>query len=330
MSEAKDWELLARYLSGECSAAEKEQVEALAAADAETRRILDSMRAVWEREAPPAEEGDVDRLWDEVAAKAGIGGTGAWWRPLRRYAAAAAVLLACSLGYYGLQGTGGAPSGVPVAWEEIRVESGQRQTLTLGDGTQVHLDAGSVLRFPAAFEGERRAVMLDGEGYFEVRSDAARPFVVQAGPAVVTVLGTRFNVRAWRPEGRVTVAVAEGRVALGGDGAAEVEIAGGQWSVLPQDGAPTAPQSVDVARHLGWMRQHAAFDDVPLHEILYQLERWYGVRFLLEDEAIGAERLTLRLEGQAFDEVMDLVGVLTGLESRRAGSTVRLVAKGGG
>ena len=79
---------------------------------------------------------------------------------------------------------------------------------------RVTLNAGSRLRWRADYGARTREVQLEGEGYFEVRHDGARPFRVHAPGAVAEDLGTRFTVRAY-PEGSgVEVAVAEGRVAL--------------------------------------------------------------------------------------------------------------------
>ena len=71
------------------------------------------------------------------------------------------------------------------------------------------------------------------------------------------------------------------------------------------------------------MQRQAFFDDAPLHEILYQLERWYGVQFTLEDRSIAAEQLTLHIQQQSLEDVLELVSALTSLEYERTGDTVR-------
>ena len=347
MSGLSDWTLLARYLSGECSEEEKVQVEALIASDPEKQGLIASMSTVWDTPDPQSRTSDVSRLWGEIAEKTGITtraevpqecsrrgvaeGVIEWFRPkLRptwRCAAVAVLLIVSSLAYFRAQEMGIFPWGRQAAeWVTLAVESGARDEITLSDGTWIRLDAGSVLRYPEVFDGDRRIVFLSGEGYFEVAPNAQKPFVVHADHAVVKVLGTQFNVRAWQSEQRVTVAVAEGKVSLGSEGRGQeaVEIVRGQTSTLPKNGPPSEPHSVDIEKHLGWMHQEAFFDSVPLQEILYQLERWYDVRFVLEDTSIAAEQLTVHLQSQSLDDVLELISALTGLDYQRTGRSVRL------
>jgi len=63
---------------------------------------------------------------------------------------------------------------------------------------------------------------------------------------------------------------------------------------------------------------------VPLHEILYQLERWYDVRFVLQDTSIAAEQLTVHIQSQSLDDVLELILALTGLDYQRTDDSVQL------
>lgn len=350
MNESSDWTLLARYLSGECSAEEKAQVEAAIASEPEKQRLIASMRTVWETPDTQSKTADVSRLWDEIAAKTGIAtpaeipqdrhrpgmaGRVIEWlqpqlQPIRRYAAAAVLLIVCSLTYFWAQETTIFSSSKQApAWVTLAVERGTHNEITLSDGTRIRLDAGSTLQYPAEFSDDNRTVLLNGEGYFEVTSNVDKPFVIHANEAVVKVLGTKFNVRAWEPEQRVSVAVTEGKVALGAEGKTQeaVEIVKGQMSTLLQNGRPTAPHSIDIDKQLGWMQREAFFDNVPLHEILYQLERWYNIQFILEDTSIAAEQLTLHIQAHSLEDALELISGLTGLEYQRSDDSVRLRSK---
>ena len=344
MSVPSDWALLARYLSGECSEAEQAEVEAAISADPAKQHLIASMRTVWDAPDPQSGSSDTDRLWSEIAGKAGIAAASAaahnrsseqrsWLPPLyalRRYAVAAVLLIICSLSYYAARDALFFQSqDQPAEWVEVAVAQGARDELTLSDGTRIWLDAGSSLQYPAAFSGDERRVLLAGEAYFEVASSADKPFVVYANQAVVKVLGTKFNVRAWQLEKRVSVAVLEGKVALGAGPKTRhgIEIVKGQMSILRQDGVPGAPRPVDLEHQLGWMQHKVSFDNVPLHEILYQLERWYEVQFALDDNSLAAERLTIQIQAQPLDEVLELLAALTGLQYQQADGLVRLLAK---
>src|SRR5690606_41282091 len=86
---------------------------------------------------------------------------------------------------------------------------GQYQLL-LSDGTKVWLNAASSLKFPTSFEGNERRVELNGEGYFEVAHNPAKPFHVNSNEIDVQVLGTHFNIMAYADEAFVKTTLLEG------------------------------------------------------------------------------------------------------------------------
>ena len=156
MSEATDSVLLARYLSGECSDGERQQVEAWIREKPGRRRMVERMEAVWETREESRSSSDVDALWREVARRAGVAtapgaprrvnrGKLLFLQPsTRRLLRYAAVLVAAiglpylaSRSYQGLSGEPETP-----ALRATTVETGQRAEVTLSDGTVVTLDAG--------------------------------------------------------------------------------------------------------------------------------------------------------------------------------------------
>jgi ferric-dicitrate binding protein FerR (iron transport regulator) len=349
MNEITDWSLLARYLSGECSPEEREKVEAWIASDPENQRLAEFMKVAWNTPEPQPQTSDVERLWSEVAEKAGIAvkagdqktpetpepasRTIKWDFDLQptafrilRYAAV--VLVATSLVYFFSKGIISFPWGQQISeLKTITVERGDRQRITLSDGTNIALDAGSILSYPEEFKGDTREVFLNGEGYFEVASNVEKPFIVHANHAVVQVLGTKFNVRAWQPNKRVTVAVAEGKVSLRSEEGADREavvINRDQSSTLPEDGLPSLPHPVDIKKHLGWIHNEVSFENAPLYEILYQLERWFDVQFVLADSSVAEERLTLHIQNKPLEDILELINALTDLDDKHTGKLVRL------
>jgi ferric-dicitrate binding protein FerR (iron transport regulator) len=106
------------------------------------------------------------------------------------------------------------PSPRREAFHTLFVPAGQRAELILSDGTAVWLNARSHLIYPAVFEKGKREVTLDGEGYFEVAHDEARPFTVKTKTVDVHVLGTEFNVVAYGAGSPVEVSLLKGSVVL--------------------------------------------------------------------------------------------------------------------
>lgn len=328
------WARLARYLAGESSPAEAAAVEQWAAADPAHRELLAELSDTWTG-AAGGPRWDTNQAFARVQAR--IGAADAKRAappviPMRRRpaprsatpwlrAAAAVVLLAGGAVTAG--GLGLFRADAPAApHREVATAAGQRARIVLSDGTEVQLAPGSRLRYPADFGPDGRTVALEGEGYFSVARDPARPFHVHAAGSVTRVLGTRFGVTA-SPAG-VRVVVEEGRVAFGrGEQAARgVELTAGWSARLAVNGALGTPERVDAARALAWKDGRLAFEDAPLTEMAAALERWYGVRVRLAVPRADTLRLTADLSGASVQEAMEIVGVALALEVRSEGSTV--------
>lgn len=349
MSDTTDWKLLARYLSNQCSREEKEKVEYWVNSDPENQRLMKFMKAVWDTPEILPQESDVKSLWTETARKAGINLKSVdleaertpmpdsaankipFFIPFHKYRFlryAAILLLIILIPYIIWKATRTSPP-VQQAFElkEILVDQKKQIDIALNDGTRITLDAGSIFQYPHEFKGKTREVFLTGEGYFNVTPNEKKPFIVYANNAVIKVIGTRFNVRAWQHNRKVRVTVAEGKVSLRSERVVDEEavvILEGQLSTLPEKGRPSEPGNVDVRKHLGWINREAFFDDTPFHEILYQLERWYDLRFILEDDSRSSDRLTVHIQNEPIEDILELITTLTHLRYERIGSTVIL------
>src|SRR5260370_12988010 len=100
------------------------------------------------------------------------------------------------------------------AMREYATPRGRRAVLRLLDGTEITLNADSKLRAPVSFAARQRNVYLEGEAYFSVVHDAARPFIVHTASGAIQDIGTRFGVHAYGDAERERVAAGEGAVAL--------------------------------------------------------------------------------------------------------------------
>lgn len=334
MNDKTDWELLARYLAGECSQSEKQAVTSWIQECREHERLESELQTIWESPEIEPGQSDIRELWRRTALQAGISHEAvetqrSFWSGLtvRRRLAFAALLLAVAAVPVVVWFLSRGPAAAP-GFSSVVVSRGDQRTLSLSDGTQVVLDAGSEFRFPERFQGRTRDVFLSGEGLFEVSENGA-PFVVHASNSVVRVLGTRFNVRAWKGSQRVEVTVSRGRVSFGAEGKAEsaVIISQGQQSVLREGRPPTPASPVDVEKLLSWLSREADFQNVPLQEILSQLERWYDLEFILGENSVAGERLTVFIENRPIDEILELLATLTDQNFDRRGNLVFLDPK---
>ncbi len=163
--------------------------------------------------------------------------------------------------------------------------------ITLSDGTRVWLNAGSSLRFPSRFEKER-TVSLEGEAYFEVNRNPAKPFRVISSGAEVEVLGTRFNVKNYKDDNQAVITLLEGRVEAVENNTSHPLAHGEELRI---DGRSVNKISqADTLAAIGWKNGYFEFHDTPIPEIMKQIERWYGVKVVFQEN--NEHELTASIE----------------------------------
>ena len=218
----------------------------------------------------------------------------------------------------------------PEELTEVLIDKGEKRKLILSDGTQVFLDSGSVFSFPQKFSRENRKVYLNGEAYFKVPLEKKRAFWVYANHAVIKVMGTEFNVRAWNRTQKVKVAVANGKVTLGlkkSDSRSEILISKGQFSVLPEKGKPSEPISDDIDKHLGWINRDVVFDNTTLQEVLNQLERWHDVCFVVDKNISVYSKITVHIQNLPIRTLVELIADIMRLKYKIEDRSVYLYSE---
>jgi transmembrane sensor len=168
-----------------------------------------------------------------------------------------------------------------IVYNTIITPQGGTFAVTLSDGTRVWLNAGSSLKYPAAFTGPVRSVELKGEGYFEVAPGAARPFSVISGGQRIEVLGTHFNINAYDNEPTVKTTLLQGSVkVVKGDKGALLQP--GQQSIWSTAGGLTIRKDIDTAEVMAWKNGMFQFDAADIGTVMRQIGRWYDVNVVFE------------------------------------------------
>lgn len=325
--------LLKDYILGRCTADGLRAVSAWAGADAANARRLFRMEEAWHagRFRFPDE---ADTLRAELRLMRAIHGEGgaaadasapnaaqearrplAARRALLRYAAAIAAIVAVAAGAWFYL------SAVPM--QEIAA-AGSVRHVRLDDGTEVWLNAGSLLRCPERFAGAgERRVQVAGEAMLRVKKDAARPFVVEAGAVRTRVLGTVFNVNTRARGGREEVCLVEGRVQVSAGRSQMVLTPNQMMSYDPRTGEMTVRQ-VNAPLEVVWHDNIIPFEAMTVREIADILERFYGVQISIDDRV--SRRATYSGEihrSKNIDSVLTDLGFAMSLRHTRSGRTVR-------
>ncbi|MEJ2882871.1 FecR family protein [Pedobacter sp. GR22-6] len=204
----------------------------------------------------------------------------------------------------------------PITYSVISNPEGRQSKILLPDSSVVYLAGGSKIRYAKNFRGKQRTVSLNGEAFFDVRH-RKRPFVIKSGEITTVVLGTSFNVKAFRADHKVTVTVNTGKVGV-------MSTIGGKKTLLKYL-LPNQQLEVNAingryvfteanAHHVSaWIKNHFVFDNTPLYEVLATLEHRYGVNITLMDKEVGNERITAKFRNLPFKQVMQELVILSRL-----------------
>jgi hypothetical protein len=189
-----------------------------------------------------------------------------------------------------------------LASNTITTPSGSKVRLTLPDGSKVSINASSSFRFPVAFSGNEFNTNLDGEAYFEVSPNKSRKFKVRSAMQIVEVLGTRFNIRAYRDEPVINTTLLEGSIRI-----TDLTSNNSQLLKPGQKSAFSKTLQISDAETEGaiaWTEGYFQFDNADIKTVMRELERWYGIKVNYEGKLTSQ-----KFEG-AIDKNLELQQVL--------------------
>ena len=157
-------------------------------------------------------------------------------------------------------------------------DHGNMYTFTLPDGTQVCLNAGSQLDFPAKFTGKLRQVSLKGEAFFKVSPNKSLPFVVESNGQQVEVLGTEFNINSYPDELATKTTLVEGSVKISNANHA-FTLKPGQQAMLDPKGSLTVADA-DTTLVTAWKNNKFIFENNDIQSVMRMIKRWYNVEVI--------------------------------------------------
>jgi transmembrane sensor len=164
-----------------------------------------------------------------------------------------------------------------VGYNTIVTPRGGEYQVTLPDGTRVWLNAGSSVKFPTSFSGDRREVEMTGEAYFEVAHQEKLPFIVHAGERQIEDIGTHFNVNAYPDEPEMKTTLIEGAVRI-----KNVVLRPGQQLGLDSSGRERMVSNADIEEAMAWKNGLFVFNGADIETVMRSIERWYDVSVVYE------------------------------------------------
>lgn len=176
----------------------------------------------------------------------------------------------------------------------ICTQQGSLTKMRLNDGTEIHLNSGSVFEFPQLFTKSERNVFLDGEAYLSVSKQNGNQFVVNTSTKKVQVLGTCFNVRAYSTKKTFSTVLVEGSVAISSDKERTL-IKPEQMYVYYKDRKEGEIMNIDPTQYISWKDKEIRFQQQPIKEIIGHIAEFYGYEIDIDNPVLNNYELTVTL-----------------------------------
>ncbi|SEI38786.1 FecR family protein [Dyadobacter sp. SG02] len=295
-------ELIQKYHLGQCSPEEKHAVLQWLAGDGAGE--VPSYLQGKDRKAVQA------RIWNALSDLSGFpdgsvnAGRGIPFWKWSRIAASVTILLGLSwFAYDRFSIRNSISQTAPIHFRKIRTALGEKKKFYLPDSSLVYLNAGSHLRFPDHFTDTSRNIYLTGEAFFEISKDPSRPFTIQTENTETTVLGTIFDLKAYRGE-ETELVVVEGKVRFG-PAEKQVVLTANQLASFNVASGALINRNVYAGVYGGWKQNRLTFRDSRLSEITVVLERWYGIDVVIRNPALKNVIFTGTYENPSLQTILN-------------------------
>jgi ferric-dicitrate binding protein FerR (iron transport regulator) len=316
-----DVELLGKYLSGEAAPEEAMAIDSWLAASAENRTLYEQVSAVWEQglQQPVHQLPVKEAVWVGIASHLPRNPQPKVFSLRnyeRRLLAAACVLVVVAAGIFFLLSRKKDPAVLQYITQKAGVPILRD---TLPDHSIVVQNSYSVLQYPAGFSGPGRALSLAGEAWFDVQTDAARPFVISVGGIQVKVIGTSFNVR--QSDSTIETLVKTGRVMMY-NASDTILINAGQKGVYNAREHTFHLINSFNANDLGYATRVFNFENAELKDIAGHIEKAYGISVVFASEKLKHLSMSSSFDNNTLAYIFDVISVTLNTRYRIENKTV--------
>ncbi len=340
-SEDRVWLLISRSISGDITEAEAGELENIFREQPEFRADYENLkkiriepRGIISLEERRALERGIEKFKLSINEEDGFNDVPLFGthqlKPLRRkrskiWMAAASVITLLFAGAYTLSHHKNTSSNQQV----LAAQYGKRIHTILPDGSSVWLNSGSSIKYANNLVvNGKREVLLIGEGYFDIKHDAKHPFIVHAGKLNIVVLGTAFDVKAYTGDKYIETTLIRGKVEILNDSKPDSKIvlypnekvsvntnqnevkevklvtkAPIADSVSSEKNTPPTLPDEDITE-TSWVTNSLSFSKEDFTDLAKQLERWYNVEIVFDNDSYSAKQFTGTFKNQDINEVM--------------------------
>jgi transmembrane sensor len=313
-----NWELLAKYLSGECNDEETVPIQEWIESSDKNKIFFKNIQSDWNKInlARNMKKVDVDNAWENLKQrilqeepelitmkdlKQENRAMSYLYRPLQ-IAASILILIGIAFGTYKIiSGPGFADSTI------IKSGSDNTSSLILPDGSKVYLNSNTIIKYPERFGTDSRNIYLKGEAYFDAVSNPDKPFIINTSDALIKVLGTSFNVNTKTANNELEVFVESGNVQLSKKGNKENEILIEPGYIGALSGNNLTKSRNDDINYLAWKTRHLIFRDTKLEIVAEKIGSVYNTSIQFSNKEIADCQLTATFDNAPLDSVLTVI-----------------------
>jgi ferric-dicitrate binding protein FerR (iron transport regulator) len=206
---------------------------------------------------------------------------------------------------------------------------GQKAQVELPDGTQVWLNSGSKITYPANFNANNRNVKLVGEAFFDVKKIKHQQFKVIVGEISVNVFGTAFNINAYPEDKSIQVALLRGKVTVNHLNSGSV-----MATLLPNQKAEVIKgqklicqlSSCNAENASLWRYGKLKIENMNMEQIAYKMEHWYGVNIHFRNiKKYENKRYWMTIKTESLTEMLQVINKITPINYTIEGEEVNIM-----
>ena len=219
-----------------------------------------------------------------------------------------------------------------IEWVEVSVPFGEKQTVTLSDGTVLHINSGSRLTYPATFSGASRTVFMDGEAYLDVAKDPEHPFIIKTKGIDIKVLGTSFNFKNFARERTAELLLMEGSVEASVSGQNDtrvIRLKPGDQMKYNRENDKLDVIRFDPAGYKAFFEDNSLyFFDMEMADIAADLSRRFNCEIVVLDEELASRRyFSIFTNDETLDQILAVMSSDGKMLVKRSGKTIYLQSK---
>lgn len=299
-------DLLVKHLTGEATEADRREVQQWLAWDEQNRRYFDHFRLIWEESENLAANTEVDEeaAWERFQHRARQQAATPPARvfpmnnPLMRAAAIAAIFIGIAvLTFYLFHNN----PGHVIELATIQAADSVK-TNALPDGSEVVLNKQSQLSYPKEFTGDKRPIQLNGEAFFKVQPNKAKPFVVKTNNVTITVLGTSFNVRS---RGDSTEVIVETGVVQVTNDENTITLTAGEKAIVYQNSLQKLASTDKLYNY--YRSKKFVCENTPLWKLVEKVNEAYDTNIVIETPALRDRRIDVTFDEESLDGILTVM-----------------------